>query len=158
MLLVFFCLVQNGPEVTWVACISLKEPSKWSLGCTRAFLRPFWTFCNACDTQSQRAARMESPKNDGKWIIMLKKTSWPQWPPYFQNFHILTYSVEQAKLDIIHCCQLHWWTSCETTHANPKPLCCTLKSRVHKILMLYRTFAPRLEENDTLKCSSNIFP
>ena len=29
-----FCLVQNGPEVTWVACIGLRERSKMSLvGC-----------------------------------------------------------------------------------------------------------------------------
>ena len=33
--------------------------------------------------------------------------------PSFSYFHILTNSVEQAKLDITHCCQLHWWTSCE---------------------------------------------
>ena len=48
-----FCLVQNGPGVTWVACISLRERSKWSLGCARAFLEAFWTFCNTWDTQSQ---------------------------------------------------------------------------------------------------------
>ena len=37
----------------------------------------------------------------------------PPWTPHFHNFHILTDSLEQAKVDIIHCCQLHWWTSCE---------------------------------------------
>ena len=36
-------------------------------------------------------------------------------PPHFHNFHILTDSVEQAKLDLIHCCQPHWRTSCEFT-------------------------------------------
>ena len=36
-----FCLVQNGPVVTWFACIGLREPSKWSLECARAFLEAF---------------------------------------------------------------------------------------------------------------------
>ena len=36
----------------------------------------------------------------------------PPWPPHFQDFHIFTDWLEQAKLDIIHRCQLHWWTSC----------------------------------------------
>ena len=31
-----FCLAQYGPGVTWVACIGLRECSKWSLGCQRA--------------------------------------------------------------------------------------------------------------------------
>ena len=39
-----FCLVQNGPGITWVACIALRERSKWSLWCERAFLEAFWTF------------------------------------------------------------------------------------------------------------------
>ena len=39
-----FFLVQNGPGVTWVACNGLREHSKWSLGCERAFLEAFWTF------------------------------------------------------------------------------------------------------------------
>ena len=43
-LLVFFCLVQNGPGVTWVACIGHRERSKWSFGYERAFLEVFWTF------------------------------------------------------------------------------------------------------------------
>ena len=37
---------------------------------------------------------------------------WPPWPPHSYDFHILTDSLEQAKLNQIHCCQLHWWTSC----------------------------------------------
>ena len=36
-----FCLVQNGPGLTWVACIGLRERSKWSLGCARSFLETF---------------------------------------------------------------------------------------------------------------------
>ena len=39
-LLVLF-LVQNGPGVTWVACIGLKEGSIRFLGCARAFLEAF---------------------------------------------------------------------------------------------------------------------
>ena len=29
-----------------------------------------------------------------------KKHHGPRWPPHFHNFHILTESLEQAKLDI----------------------------------------------------------
>ena len=93
-----FCLVQNGPGVIWVACLGLRECSKWSLRCARAFLEVFWTFSNTWDTQSQQAARMQFPKKYGIWIIM---------PPPFHDLHILTDSLEQAKLDLIHCCQLH---------------------------------------------------
>ena len=106
-----FCLVQNGPGVTWIAYIGLKEHSKWSLGCAGAFLEAFFDLFNTCNTQSQQAVPKEFQNNHGKWIVMLK-TSWPRWPHHFQNFHILTDSVKQAKLDIVHCCQLHWWTSC----------------------------------------------
>ena len=44
MLLVFFFflfLVQNGQGDTGVACIGLRERSKWALGCERAFLEVF---------------------------------------------------------------------------------------------------------------------
>ena len=54
-----FCLVQNGPGFTWVACIGLRERFMWSLGWVMALLEAFWTFCNTYDTQSQAAARME---------------------------------------------------------------------------------------------------
>ena len=44
----------------------------------------------------------------GIWIFMLqKKPSGLPWPSHFHNLHILTDSLEQAKLDLIHCCQLH---------------------------------------------------
>ena len=45
--------------------------------------------------------------------IYAKNHPGPPWPPHFHDFHILTDSLEQAKLDLIHCCQLHGWTSCE---------------------------------------------
>ena len=32
-----------------------------------------------------------------------KQTLWPPWPLHFQDFHILTDSLDQAKLDIIYC-------------------------------------------------------
>ena len=35
---------------------------------------------------------------------------------------------------------------------------CTLKSWVHQIAMLFRTFSPGLEDFDTFQCSSNSFP
>ena len=41
-----------------------------------------------------------------------KTTAWHPPPPHFQDLHILTCSLEQAKMDLIHCFQLHWWTSC----------------------------------------------
>ena len=41
---ILFVLVQNGPGVTWVACIGLRENTKWSFRCERAFLEAFWTF------------------------------------------------------------------------------------------------------------------
>ena len=34
---IIFCLVQNGPAVSWFVCIGLNERSKCSLGCERAF-------------------------------------------------------------------------------------------------------------------------
>ena len=37
-------------------------------------------------------------------------------------------------------------------------LCCTLRSWVQQIVMQFRTFSPQLEDNDTLKCSSDSFP
>ena len=36
-----FCLVPNGPGVTWVSCIDLRERFMGSLGCARAFLQTF---------------------------------------------------------------------------------------------------------------------
>ena len=36
-------------------------------------------------------------------------------------------------------------------------ICCTLRSWVHPILMLFRTFSPRLEDIDTFQCSSDSF-
>ena len=36
-----FNLVQNGPEVTWIACIGLRDRSMWSLGSARTFLAAF---------------------------------------------------------------------------------------------------------------------
>ena len=43
----------------------------------------------------------------GQRIFMQKKSLWPPWTPHFHDFHILTASLEEAKLDIIHSCQLH---------------------------------------------------
>ena len=37
-------------------------------------------------------------------------------------------------------------------------LCCTLRSWVHQISMLFRTFSPRLEDIDTFQWSSDSFP
>ena len=39
-----------------------------------------------------------------------------------------------------------------------KCICCTLRSWVHQISMLFRTFSPRLEDIDTFQCSSDSFP
>ena len=39
--------------------------------------------------------------------IYSKKTAWPPWPPHFNDLHILTDLLEQAKLDLIHWCQIH---------------------------------------------------
>ena len=66
-----FCLVQNGPKVTWVACIGLRERSKWSLRCARDVLEAFLkTFSNTWDTQSQEAACIKFQTNMEKlWII-----------------------------------------------------------------------------------------
>ena len=36
-------------------------------------------------------------------------------------------------------------------------VCCTLRSWVHPISMLFRTFSPRLEDIDTFQCSSDNF-
>ena len=87
-----FCLVQNGPGVSWVACKGLRERFKWSLGCTRSFLGFFMTFCNTCNTQSQQAARIEFQKNDIKEILMLKIIMAPDGPLILNFFllHILT--------------------------------------------------------------------
>ena len=37
-------------------------------------------------------------------------------------------------------------------------ICCTLRSWVHLISMLFRTFYPRLEDIDTFQCNSDSFP
>ena len=37
---------------------------------------------------------------------MLKTHHCPPWPPHLIDFHILTDSLEQPKLDKNHCCQL----------------------------------------------------
>ena len=106
-----FCLVQNGAEVIWVACIGISERSKWYSRCARAFLEAFWTYITSWDTQSMWFVHM--PFRRKLWnvdIYNLRKK--PTRPPHFHD-HILTDSLEQAKLDLIHWCQLHWWTSCE---------------------------------------------
>ena len=59
---------------------------------------------------------------------MLKNHHDPPWPPHFHDFHILTDWLEQAKLDIIHCCQLNWWTSCVTGLNNIGLLSLVIKS------------------------------
>ena len=38
---ILFCQVQNGPGVTWVVCIGLRDHSQSSLGCERVFLEEF---------------------------------------------------------------------------------------------------------------------
>ena len=50
------------------------------------FQRPFWTFCNTCNTQSQRAACIEFKKRYGKWIVMLKDIMAPNGPLIFIIF------------------------------------------------------------------------
>ena len=90
---VLFCPVQNGPGVTWVSCIGLRKHLKWSFGCARAFLEAFLDL---------RA--WNSKKNMVNGYLCFKKTSWPSMAPNFHDFHILTDSLTQAKLDIIHCC------------------------------------------------------
>ena len=70
-----FCLVQSGPFVIWVACIGLRERSKWSFSCARAFLEAFWTFSNTWDTQSQRAGHMTFQKKLWHMDIYAKKAS-----------------------------------------------------------------------------------
>ena len=57
-----FCPVHYGPAVIWVACIGLRESSKWSLRSAKAFSEAFWTFCQNWDTQSQQAALMQFQK------------------------------------------------------------------------------------------------
>ena len=37
-------------------------------------------------------------------IYAKKKQAWPPYPRHFYDLHILTGSLEQAKLDLIHCC------------------------------------------------------
>ena len=41
---VFFCCVQNGLVVIWVACICLRGSSRGSLRSERGFSEAFWTF------------------------------------------------------------------------------------------------------------------
>ena len=50
--------------------------------------------------------------NEGKPYTAISWHPGPRWPPHFNNFHILSDLVKQAKLDIIHHAQLHYWTSC----------------------------------------------
>ena len=77
---------------------------------------PPWRFCRSAHVQNQapHGWRLMLPK--GAAEVFLKYTEWifmHSMPHNFLNFHILTDSIEQAKLDTIHCCQVHWWPSCE---------------------------------------------
>ena len=96
-----FCLVENGPEVIWVACIGLILYDIRLLGHRpkfdylndwpqRAFL-VILKVCNTKDTQSQRAAHMKLQNK--LWnmdIYAKKKPAWPSRPPHFHDPHILT--------------------------------------------------------------------
>ena len=61
-LLVFFCLVQNCPAVIWVACIDIRESSKWFLMSASGFSEAFWTFIQNWDPQSQQTTHMQLKK------------------------------------------------------------------------------------------------
>ena len=114
MLLVLFYIVNKGPGVTWIAHLGLKRHSKWSLGCAGLF-GPFVTSA----IHSHRELRSwNSKRKYGKWIVMLKKNIMAPMAPTFLELSYLTDSVEQAKLDIIYCCQLYCLTSSE-----PKIFC-----------------------------------
>ena len=41
--IVFFCIVQNGPVVMWIACIGHRGSFQWSLKSARTFSEAFWT-------------------------------------------------------------------------------------------------------------------
>ena len=82
---------------------------KWSLRCARVFLKAFFgpSVKPGTLTQSQHAAHMEFQKNMENGYLCLKKAIMAQMaPPYFHNLHILTDSLELAKLNLIHYCQL----------------------------------------------------
>ena len=74
---------------------------------------------------------------------------------------------QQLKEFICHLCSpklghigLHWKTQgdCLGHSVLYECLSYTLRSCVHEILILYWTFSPQLEDNDTLKYSSSNFP
>ena len=51
-----------------------------------------------------------------------------------------------------------WVLNLECTVVILFVICCTLRSWVHQIIILFRTFSPRLEDNDTLNCSFDNLP
>ena len=55
---------------------------------------------------------------------------------------------------VLHCTLLNFTGLYCTLHCTAH---CFLRSWVHKIVMLFRTFSPRLEDNEKLKLSSEIF-
>ena len=68
-------------------------------------------------------------------------------------FYNLTDSLEQAKMDITHCCQLHWWTSClyiqKYWHINIFLLRCFIEALNPSLLhFLSRSLALLLENQE----------
>ena len=80
--LVFFCLVQNGPGVTWVACIGLKVVLKGCKVVLEAFLNLLFHLQHTVTASCAHGI----PKNYGKWIVMLIKIMAPDGPLIFIIF------------------------------------------------------------------------
>ena len=58
------------------------------------------------------------------------------------------YNIEAVSLPLLSCKVVLNWNC----------ICCTLRSWVHPIFMIFRTFSPRLEDNNTFQFSSARFP
>ena len=76
-LLVFFCLIQNGPVVIWVACIDIRESYKWSFRSARAYSEAFLSFSKSWDTKS--SCKYTIPKKS--WNLYQNLPYKPSWPP-----------------------------------------------------------------------------
>ena len=69
-----------------------------------------------------------------------------QWVGFFTSSTLLN---QQHKYEIL------WWSWFFKVQLCK---CCTLRSWVHQVSMLFRTFSPQLEDLDTFQCSFNSFP
>ena len=73
----FFCVIQNGPVVIWVACIDIRESYKWSFRSARAYSEAFLTFSQSWDTKS--SCKYTIPKKS--WNSYQNLPYKPSWPP-----------------------------------------------------------------------------